>query len=716
MLGTAAGAYSYLGASSKASSELIQQHMMINAVKQGLVNAAASADATAAAVNIAQAQAEASQRTTYQVMGNMAAKMLPIMHTIIEAVVYGLFPIAAIFMLLPSGGVALLFYAKVLIWLQLWAPLYAIINSMMTWYGQYKNGAAGMLNPADGSFGLALETAHGLFSANADLLAMAGYMAISIPMIAWMLVQAGAVAGTAVASSLAAPAQTAAQGAATSAASGNVSLGNLSADNVARNTWRANKHDSNVESASGGMAMQTSSGATVSSFGYGSSGPIYNKGQSIPDPGASANAKSAIGAAYSQASRQQDMASESSSMASSQALATAIDKYAAHDRSSGASATARTSASTSTDGSVGTGAGEMAKFMDGWNDGNKYSSGQKAQIMATAAVGGGISALKFSGKFDGSSDAQLQRSLDSSNQYMQENNWQQKYDMMRKGSTGEAYERADAGGRTALEGVRSSLQESERFSTEASLSRQRSAAFEQATSEVRSGALETGTSYNRTMMQDLARAGVSEAQWDGLNDSQRNALVGAWAQDYAQANANDLLYRNGIAPPDAGAPSAFHAAAAQNPAYGPQGVIDQNRENNSDVVRQQQAAGLSPGALPADHVTGNAQALQMTAQGYIDDTKADVAERGGQVQGDVQAKTDAPFLINDAVAGAAGQVFNVNTPWGNPGQKLQEVLGGLGIGAPPRSEQEREPTDGATGQWSNQPAQNSAPTDWGNNK
>lgn len=714
VLGTASGAYSYLGASSRSASDLIQQHIMINAVKQGLVNFAASSDATAATVNIAQTQAEASQRTTYQVMGNMAGKMLPIMRNVIEAVVYGLFPIAVIFMLLPSGGIAFLFYAKVLFWLQLWAPLYAILNSMMTWYGQYKNGAVSLLNPADGSFGLALETVHGLAGANADLLAMAGYMAISVPMIAWMLVQAGAVAGTAVASSLAAPAQSAAQSAATAAASGNISMGNLSSDNTARNTWRANKLDSNIESASGGMAVQTGSGGMIRSYGYGGSGAIYDKGNSIPDPGASANVKGAISSTWSQASRRADMAAEGSSVASSLALASAIDNYTAYDRSRATSGAARTSASVGTDGSIGSGAGEMAKFVEKFGSDHKWSSTQSATLLAAASASTpSIGVLKGSGRFQGMSDAQLQSALDDTQNYMKEHNWQQKYDSMRKGSTGEAYEGADTGSRTALAGARASLQESDRFSRDATLLRQQSAAFEQAAQEVRNNSMDTGTSFNRTMMQDLERAGVSASRWDGMNDAQRDRVVNAWAQDYVAANANEILHRNGIAPPNSNAAGEFHAAASQNPNLDSSLIKGHHTAATGEVRFQQQAAGLTPGAMPTDHVTTAAKQIQQEAQGHIDDTHAGVSSRGAQVQGAAEFKTDAPFLINDAVAGGATQVLNFDTPLGNPGQKLKEVLGDLGVGVTPRPNSEH----GATSSWSGQPVQsNTAPADWGNAK
>lgn len=701
VLATASGAYNYLAQASRSASEHIQQNIMINATRQALTNFAASSDATAVAVNIAQAQAEAAQRTSYLTYGNMAAKLLPIAHLLLEAILYGIFPIVAFFLLLPTVAAMLLQYLKLLVWLQLWAPVYAIVNSLMTWYGQYKNGAASLLDPALGNHGVALETANALAHVNADLLATAGYMAFLSVTVAWMLVQYGAIAATSLVSGLMQPAQSAAQSASMAAASGNVTLGSLSTDTVARNTLRENKLDSNVEALSGGHALQTVSGAMVRSFGHGASGALYDAGHSIPSPGASANVKGAIGAAYHQASRQQETVAEGATQASTHALASAIDQYAAYDRQANASGSARTSASIDTDGSVGTGAGEMARFMEQFGQDHKWSSSQAATLLATAQAGAGTGALHASGQFQGKSDAQLQTALDDTNKYMRENNWQEKFDSMRKGSTGESYESADAGGRTALDGVRANLQASDGWRREASVARSRSAAFEQAASEVRNSALETGTSYNRTMMQDLERAGVTAGQWDQLGDAQRGALVNAWAQDYADAHANEVLYRHGITPPDHGAAGNLYSAAAQNPSYGPQEVEGQYQAHRGEVEGRQQAAGLTPGEMPANSVTGQARAVQHEARGRIDDIQAGVDARGGEVQAAAQVKTGAPSLSGDAIAGVT-QILNANTPLGNPGQYLQGMLSELGFGTAPRAD--TKPM---------QPAPNAEPRVWG---
>ncbi|MCZ0212059.1 conjugal transfer protein TraG N-terminal domain-containing protein, partial [Streptomyces sp. UMAF16] len=71
------------------------------------------------------ARAEAERRTTYEVMGQLAQKYLPIIQNILQAGIYAVFPLAFILMLMPGGHRAVLAYAKVLVWISLWPFLFA---------------------------------------------------------------------------------------------------------------------------------------------------------------------------------------------------------------------------------------------------------------------------------------------------------------------------------------------------------------------------------------------------------------------------------------------------------------------------------------------------------------------------------------------------------------------------------------------------------------
>lgn len=221
--------YDYLAGISKSGGDIIQANMMANIFQRSFHNAAAAADAGAAAQDFATAQAEQQQRTTYQVMGNLASKFLPLVKNIYAGLLYGMFPFLFVLFMLPIGVKIFGSYLKNIVWLQLWAPLYAILNLLMTLDARsHSMAAAAQLSGQ----ALSLATHSGLATVNADTAILAGYMGMSIPIIAYGLVSGGQMAMSQFASHVAAVAQSAAQQAASSATTGNISLSNLGAYNT----------------------------------------------------------------------------------------------------------------------------------------------------------------------------------------------------------------------------------------------------------------------------------------------------------------------------------------------------------------------------------------------------------------------------------------------------------------------------------------------------
>ena len=99
---------------------------------------------------------------------------------------YAMFPLFVMLLLLTSGRETMLAfngYAAVLIWIQLWPPLYAILNYMASIYAAYDLAAAADLG--SGTKALALQTASTIYSRAISGEAVVGYLAISIPFIAW---------------------------------------------------------------------------------------------------------------------------------------------------------------------------------------------------------------------------------------------------------------------------------------------------------------------------------------------------------------------------------------------------------------------------------------------------------------------------------------------------------------------------------------------------
>ncbi len=235
--------YQYLTGLALSSAQIMRQNLVANSLKRGITAFASASGATAAAVDYAIARAEAERRTTYQAMGEMALRVLPLLRNIFEAMIYGVFPIVLLIAIV-APRMAMTSYLKSLFWIQLWAPLYAILHFGLMFYGQSR-GTAGVVGPA-GTSALTLATATELGGVLQDMGYIAGYMAMTIPLLSYMLVQTGGALMGSLASSVMLGIQSITSRAADEAVTGNIRLGNVALDNV---NWM--KQDTSILHRSG---------------------------------------------------------------------------------------------------------------------------------------------------------------------------------------------------------------------------------------------------------------------------------------------------------------------------------------------------------------------------------------------------------------------------------------------------------------------------------
>jgi hypothetical protein len=155
-------------------------------------------DAAQAQVKLAGAQAIRSFNTSYGTMAALADETMPKLRNAVEILTYAMFPIVVL-IIVVSGQYAVTFlktYLGALLWVQLWPPLYAVTNFIMN-----TKAASGLSSATDGD-GLALKYYNYLGTAVATDQAIAGVLAVAIPVIAWGIVQATMAAANAVASSV----------------------------------------------------------------------------------------------------------------------------------------------------------------------------------------------------------------------------------------------------------------------------------------------------------------------------------------------------------------------------------------------------------------------------------------------------------------------------------------------------------------------------------
>ncbi len=215
------------------AADLIRQNAVLNAIEDtSKIVGQKVNDPAAMVLAVGRAQAVAQQNATWLNYGKVAEQALPVFRNVVEAVTYAMFPLFVLLLLLTSGRetmIAFKGYAAVLIWIQLWPPLYAILNYMASIYAAYDLAAAADLGT--GTKALALQTASTIYSRVISGEAVVGYLAISIPFIAWAALKRMENFGTALVGGLSGL-QAMISGGTSASTIGNVSLGNVGMDQM----------------------------------------------------------------------------------------------------------------------------------------------------------------------------------------------------------------------------------------------------------------------------------------------------------------------------------------------------------------------------------------------------------------------------------------------------------------------------------------------------
>jgi conjugal transfer mating pair stabilization protein TraG len=213
--------------------DIIRQNALINAINDSsLIIGQKINDPASMLLAVGRAQATAQTNAAWINKGKIAEQALPVIRNTVEAIIYAIFPIVVLLLLMTNGRetvIGLKNYLSVLIWIQLWPPLYAILNYMALMFAARDIASAGAVG--SGGSAMSLTTASSIYSSAISGEAVVGYMTLSIPYIAWAGLKRMETLGTALIGSLQMLQSTTAAATA-SAATGNVSMGNTSMDQV----------------------------------------------------------------------------------------------------------------------------------------------------------------------------------------------------------------------------------------------------------------------------------------------------------------------------------------------------------------------------------------------------------------------------------------------------------------------------------------------------
>lgn len=284
--------YSFLMDLSKSTNELIQQNIMANMLQQGIVQMSAGANTSAALNAYSEARAEEHARLQMQSMGTLAANWLPIFRNVLEVILFGCFVFVIPIALMPIGVMILKNYALSLLWLQLWGPLFAVVNLGASFYASDHSGSTGSA--------LTLTNYSGLALVNSDVMSVAGYCSLVVPLLAYGVLIGFNKSMMGLAQRLGGSLDSATASAVNESASGNFSFGNTNFDTHNQHLQTANHLETSGRMMAGGMSRLLSNGSSMTVNPDGSI--VMDSGGAISRLGTSVNLANSIHAAANQQS------------------------------------------------------------------------------------------------------------------------------------------------------------------------------------------------------------------------------------------------------------------------------------------------------------------------------------------------------------------------------------------------------------------------------
>lgn len=294
--------FNYYQHMTDSAANIFLQSMMINAISDGINHYQALTDNAAGVLNHQVTKSQVQHRWSWAIAGQKATWFLPILHSLLTVLLFGLFPMIMVMATLPNGIQIVRGYLQFFVSLQFWPVLFAILNAAMTMYGASQSQKYG---------GLAMVNLEKLDELHSDLSGVAGYLMLLIPFLAKGLVSSLSDAFSNLATSMTSHLQGSAMSVAGEAASASFSLGQTSFYNTSANNFSANKHDNNWTHMHGMHAEQLGTGAIKTHTGSGET--VFDVSPAMTRGAISINTSNALSGSLNQAFEESKQAAENES-------------------------------------------------------------------------------------------------------------------------------------------------------------------------------------------------------------------------------------------------------------------------------------------------------------------------------------------------------------------------------------------------------------------
>lgn len=218
----------YILGISQSTQKTLEQSLLTNAISDSAQEYLSITGADAGATNYAITKDNMQRKTNGILQWLQAGEFLPLLKVIMEAFFYAIFPIIILMAMLPNGIRYFKYYILILLALQMWSPLYAILNLIMTLEQKYK--ISGIVSQTGST--LSLYNKQSIIDMTQRIQMQAGLLAFLIPPLSFKIVQGMHGFGESIASGIANAGSYATSQVVSEVASGSLSYGNTAFKNT----------------------------------------------------------------------------------------------------------------------------------------------------------------------------------------------------------------------------------------------------------------------------------------------------------------------------------------------------------------------------------------------------------------------------------------------------------------------------------------------------
>lgn len=657
--------YQFLTQISDDGAAILKQNLIASSISQGLQHWGASTNATAALESYAFNKAQTQKRLSNQTVGDMAAYWLPLMKFCFEGILYGAFIFVFLLALFPFGLGVLRNYLAALMWVQLWAPLYAMINLMVSFY------ARGQSTALVGGGNLTLSAIGGLAQVNSDMAGLAGYLSLSVPILAWGIVKGMGSSLTQLAQFVGGTIQSAVTATAAEAATGNISLGNTHLGNHSQFNTNANHWDMNARYAAGMSSIQTPEGATLSLTPDGTE--VMDQRGSLSNLGVSIHMSERLSAAATTQAQTYTQAAWNETESAGQHYSAALRGLSDWGHQQSQSTSSGHTSTQTLSGGMSRSATQIAQLVDSFAKEQHVSTERAGQVLGQ--VYGDIHRKKgdaglfgeatLGGSFNVSlsSRANMGQLYNEAERFIRDQNFSQAMDTAERAAKESHYRDSSDQSSHAAQSIASNFEQAEHFRKEASSHFSKAQSFTELASQTQENAASIDSNYTQAFYEWMREQPDSEGHSAIDKATHDPALLQSHLNRFVQQQTDQAMASFEHSIPLHQGEGGVQAAYQQNN----QNLAAQNHVQNQhqafDRTVDQQSASLRqhpPSALLSDQVGS----LLENNRAALDGKENTLSTENHHLKEDVKFKVETPGKVLDALEDAAlytGSLGVVNT-------------------------------------------------------